>query len=93
MLLFVENEKLAYTSSPGAQEIPVVHCNDRALLVRQCGEALVRNGLRALGIPLDATMNAPFEPRLHACGLVLEAWKISDMILPSNNDERYLLNQ
>lgn len=92
--MFVENENLVYVFGSGAQEIPVANCNDRASLLRQHGEALVRDPLKVLGDPIRRDNGCPF--RTSSAHLWIDIGgmkKISDWVLPSHADELYLLNQ
>ncbi|CAN0521544.1 unnamed protein product, partial [Ectocarpus sp. 12 AP-2014] len=85
MMIHMDNKNLGYVFSADAQEIPVVNCDDRAVLARKYGDGPVSQHVRAFGILLEAVTNAPFVPRLRSCASVRDVWKlISHWVLPSS---------
>ena len=65
--VFIANQGLGHTISPGAPQITVISCVDDAYLFGHFGEALVTEHRRVWGYICEATAGAPFENCLYEC--------------------------
>ena len=90
--IFISNQGLGHTISPGAPRIDVISCADDTYLLGHFGEALVTEHRRTWGYICDTTAGAPFENRLHECHSVSDALRtMKEWALPLQPAERHLL--
>ena len=90
--VFIANQGLRHTISPGAPEIAVISCIHNAYLFGHFGESLVTDHRRVWGYISEATAGAPFEDRLYECHSVLDALRtMREWALPLYPAERHLL--
>ena len=71
--VFIANQGLRHTISPGASKIAVISCINDAYLFGHFGEALVTDHRRVWRYISQATAGAPFEDCLYECHSVSDA--------------------